>query len=183
MPGGLSTDLEAPRPRINRVPSPIIARAMPWLSILVFSVVPGWLMIASAPIFPPLGFLTYVAWRQMRPGLIPIWAGLPLGLVDDLYSGQPFGSAIFLWSLAAIAIDYVEDRLPWRNFATEWLLAMGLAIAYILGSYLLANLAGASVPLHVIVPQIVISIFAFPLVGRIVAMLDRLRLTPIRILR
>lgn len=183
MPRSLSGDLDAPRPRINRVPSPLIARGLPWLSIALASIVPGWLMIASAPILPPFGFLAYVAWRQMRPGLIPIWAGMPLGLIDDLYSGQPFGSAIFLWSLAAIAIDLVEERLPWRNFATEWLLAMGLVITYILGSCLLANLAGAFAPLHVIVPQLVLSIFAFPLVGRLVAMLDRLRLTPFKALR
>ena len=83
MPRRLSGDLDAPRQRINRVPSPLIARGLPWLSIALASIVPGWLMIASAPILPPFGFLAYVAWRQMRPGRSPSWAGMPLGLIDD----------------------------------------------------------------------------------------------------
>ena len=72
---------------------------------------PGWLLIASAPVLPPLGFLAFVAWRQLRPGLLPVWAGLPLGLFDDLFSGQPFGTAVMLWSIAAIVLDVIEARL------------------------------------------------------------------------
>jgi rod shape-determining protein MreD len=167
-----------PRPRINRAPSPFVAHSLPWLSIVLASVIPGWILIASAPVLPPLGFLAFVSWRQLRPGLMPIWAGLPLGLLDDLYSGQPFGTAVLLWSLAAIVLEIIEARLPWRNFLTEWLVAIGLIVAYIVMSLAIANIAGAAAPLHVIVPQIVISVLSYPLVGRIVATLDRFRLTP-----
>ncbi|GGB97710.1 hypothetical protein GCM10011494_15220 [Novosphingobium endophyticum] len=172
-----------PRSRINRVPSPLVAHSLPWLTIMLASVLPGWIVIASAPVLPPLGFLMFVSWRQLRPGLLPIWAGLPLGIVDDLYSGQPFGSAVLLWSLAAIVLEVVEARLPWRNFLTEWLVAIGLIVAYIVFSLVLANVAGASSSLHVIVPQMVISILSFPLVGLIVAKVDRIRLTPFVVLR
>ncbi|MPS69208.1 MAG: rod shape-determining protein MreD [Novosphingobium sp.] len=171
------------RQRINHAPSRLLARGFPWLTIMLGSLVPSWFMIASAPVMPPLGFLVYLGWRQLRPGLLPIWAGLPLGLFDDLFSGQPFGCAVLLWSLTAIALEIVEARLPWRNFVTEWLMAMGLIVAYILLSLALANIAGAASPLQVIVPQVVISVLSYPLVGRIVAMLDRLRLTPIVLLR
>ncbi|MCJ1959810.1 rod shape-determining protein MreD [Novosphingobium mangrovi (ex Hu et al. 2023)] len=174
---------DGPRPRINRAPSPILAQVVPWLSVVLATIVPTWFVIASAPMFPPFGFLTFLAWRQLRPGLLPLWAGLPLGLVDDLFSGQPFGSAVLLWSLAAMAIDNMEERFPWRNFATEWLVATSLIILYILGSYLLSNLVAANAPIHVVVPQLVISIFAYPLIGRLVAVLDRLRLTAVRISR
>lgn len=167
-----------PRRSINRVPSSLLARGMPWLSVILASIVPGWLMIASAPVFPPFGFLTFIAWRQLRPGLLPMWAGLPLGLVDDLFSGQPFGSAVFLWSVSAIILDLVEARLPWRNFLTEWLVAIGLILGYIVLGLMLANIAGAQTPLRVVVPQIVISVLVYPIVGHIVAALDRLRLTP-----
>ncbi len=180
---GISRDTDTPRVRINRAPSPLIARTIPWLAVALASMAPGWLMIASAPVFPPFGFLVYVAWRQLRPGLLPIWAGLPLGLVDDLFSGQPFGSAVLLWSLTAIALDEVELRLPWRNFLTEWLVAICLILAYIVLSTALANLTGARSSLHVVVPQIVISVFAYPLIGRLVALLDRFRLTPLKVLR
>ncbi|MEZ5744409.1 MAG: rod shape-determining protein MreD [Sphingomonadaceae bacterium] len=135
-------------------------------------------VIASTPLMPPLGFMMFLAWRQLRPGLLPVWAGLPLGMIDDIFSGQPIGSAIFLWSIAAIALDVVEARLPWRNFLTEWLLAAGMLIAYIGGSLALANMAGAATPLWVTVPQIAISILVYPLFGRLVALFDRLRLTP-----
>ena len=84
------------RQRINRAPSPVLAVGLPWLSIMVSSIASTILVIASAPVMPPLGFLAYLAWRQLRPGLLPMWAGLPLGVVDDLYSGQPFGSAVLL---------------------------------------------------------------------------------------
>jgi rod shape-determining protein MreD len=167
---------EGRRPRINRRPSLILASIVPWLSIMLATLLPSWLVIPSAPVVPPFAFLIYISWRQLRPGLLPVWAGLPLGLFDDLYSGQPIGSAVMLWSCAAIALDYVETKLPWRNFLTEWLLAAGLIAAYILLCLLLANLAGGATMLHVVMPQIALSILCYPLVGRLVAWLDRLRL-------
>lgn len=173
----------AGRPRINRAPSPAIAHAVPWLTVVLAAMLPGWLLIASAPVLPPLGFLAFVAWRQLRPGLLPVWAGLPLGVADDLFSGQPLGSAVLLWSIAAIVLDVVEARLPWRNFLTEWLVAMGLIVAYIVLCLALANLEGAAAPLRVILPQLVISICAYPLVGRLVGLADRLRLTPFRVVQ
>lgn len=173
----------SPRSRINRAPSPFVAHSLPWLTILAASLLPGWAMIASAPVLPPLGFLFFVSWQQLRPGLLPIWAGLPFGLFDDLFSGQPFGSAVLLWSLGAIVLEVIETRLPWRNFLTEWLVAIGLVVAYIAFSLALANIAGANASLHVIVPQIVISILSFPLVGLIVARVDRLRLAPLMVVR
>jgi rod shape-determining protein MreD len=72
----------------------------------------------------------------------------------------------------------IETRLPWRNFLTEWLVAIGLIIVYTGFELALANLGGAATPFRVTLPQIVISILAYPLVGRFVAMADRLRLTP-----
>lgn len=166
------------RQRINRKPSRTIAGVLPWVTVMLGSLVPGWLLIASAPVLPPLGFLMFVAWRQLRPGLLPMWAGLPLGLFDDLFSGGPFGTAALLWSVATIVLDNVEARLPWRNFLTEWLVAIGLIVAYIILCLGVANIAGASASLLVIVPQLVISVVSYPLVGRLVALMDRVRLTP-----
>ncbi|MYL97854.1 rod shape-determining protein MreD [Novosphingobium sp. FGD1] len=171
------------RPRINRKPSALLALSVPWLTIMVASLMPGWMLIASAPVLPPLGFLVFIAWRQLRLGLLPVWAGLPLGLFDDLFSGQPFGTAVLLWSISAIVLDVVEARLPWRNFLTEWLVAVGLIIAYIVLCLGISNIAGASTPLRVIGPQLVISVFFYPLVGRLVAIADRFRLRPFVLIR
>ena len=44
-------------------------------------------LVSGLPLVPPFGFLMLLAWRFVRPGLLPVWAGLPLGLWDDLFSG------------------------------------------------------------------------------------------------
>lgn len=84
-------------PRINREHSPLVALTIPWLSIMVGSLLPMLFIATALPLVPPTGFLMLVAWRLVRPGLLPVWAGLPLGFFDDLFSGQPLGSAILLW--------------------------------------------------------------------------------------
>lgn len=170
------------RKRINRGPSPLLALAMPWLTVMLGSLSPLLPMLASAPVMPPLGFLVLLAWRQLRPGLIPVWAGLPLGFFDDLFSGQPLGSATLLWSLALIAFDAIEARFPWRNVIINWLEAAALVASYLTLSLLTANAAGGDTHIVAIVPQIAISVLIVPLVGRFVAACDRARLLPIRIL-
>jgi rod shape-determining protein MreD len=166
------------RRRINRKPSQLLARSIPWASVMLGSVAQVLLLIASAPMMPPLGFLILLAWKQLRPGLLPVWAGLPLGLFDDLYSGQPMGSATLLWSIASIIIEIIQARVPWRNFLMEWLVAACLIAGYIVLSLGAAHLTGASAPLLVVLPQIFISVLIYPLIGRLVAALDRFRLTP-----
>ncbi|WP_374413145.1 rod shape-determining protein MreD [Novosphingobium colocasiae] len=179
----LSARGESEKPRINRAPSPVLARGVPWLTVMLCSMVPGWLLIASAPVLPPFGFLAFVAWVQLRPGLLPIWAGLPLGLFDDLFNGQPFGSSVLLWSLSSNLLDYVERKLPWRNFLTEWLVAAALIAAYLLAGALLAHLDGGAAIAGVLAPQIVIAVLAYPIVARAVGTADRFRLRPIMVVR
>lgn len=167
------------RRRINRAPWPPLARGVPWASVMLGSLLPAWLFLASAPYVPPLGFLTLVAWRQLRPGLLPVWAGLPLGFFDDLYSGQPIGSAILLWSAAMIVLDAIEQRFPWRSFALEWLVAIALFAAYAAIGLGFANAAGGRTSLAVLAPQLVLAVLLYPFIGRVVALLDRFRLIPI----
>ena len=166
------------RQRINRAPSPLVARSVPWLSVMLASVLPGWLFVASAPYVPPFAFLTLLAWRQLRPGLLPVWAGFPLGFFDDLYSGQPLGSAILLWSIAMIVLELIELRFPWRNFALEWAVATILIVVYIVAALGAANAGGGGAPLAVLAPQIILAVLVYPFVGRVVAALDRFRLIP-----
>jgi rod shape-determining protein MreD len=171
------------RKRINRAPSPILSRGIPWLSVMLLSLVPFAPIVASAPLMPPLASMALLAWRMLRPGMLPVWAGAPLGAFDDLFSGQPFGSAILLWSSAMIAMDIVDARLRWRGFLQDWALAAAMIAIYLVLALVLANIAGGASPLPVIVPQIVFSIVVHPLVTRLVAALDRLRLLPIRTVR
>ncbi len=168
--------------QIDRAPSALLAGAVPWLSVMLGSIMPGWAIIASAPILPPVGLMILLGWRLLRPGLLPIWAGLPLGLVDDLYSGQPLGSAVLLWSLAMIALEAVETRFPWRNFFQDWMAAAGLLTAAILLGTVFANLSGGSTRLSVMLPQLAVAVLGYPVIGRLVALLDRFRLLNVRAL-
>lgn len=166
--------------RIGRVHSPVLVHGIPPLTIILGSILPSLVMSSALPFVPPFGFIFLIAWRIVRPGLFPVWIGLPLGLVDDLFSGQPFGSAIFLWSIAMIAIELIEARFPWRNFIQDWLTMSGVITSYIIAA---ALFSGAEVTLHgvlALIPQALLSVLLFPIIARMVARLDRLRLMRIR---
>ena len=168
------------RKRINRAPSPILSRGVPWASVMLLSLAPFAPLFVSAPIMPPLAFMALLAWRMLRPGMLPVWAGAPLGAFDDLYSGQPFGSAVLLWSLAMLLMDLVDVRLRWRGFLQDWALATALIAAYLVLATVVANLAGGAAPWRVMVPQIALAVIAHPLVTRLIAALDKLRLLPLQ---
>ena len=166
--------------RINRAPSPILARGVPWASVMLLSLMPFAPLFVSAPIVPPLAFMALLAWRMLRPGMLPVWAGAPLGAFDDLYSGQPFGSAILLWSVAMLVMELVDVRLRWRGFVQDWALAAALIAGYLVLAILLANLTGGTAPVRTILPQIALAVVSHPLVTRLVAAFDKLRLLPLK---
>lgn len=162
--------------RINRSHSPLLANIIPWISILTASLLPIFAIFAALPMVPPLGYLLLLGWRLVRPGLLPVWAGFPLGLFDDLYSGQPFGFAILTWSITLLVIEAVENRWPWRAFWQDWFSASILTLSYVLLGWLLSGATPTLPSLIGLVPQIVLSILLFPVIARIVARLDDLRL-------
>lgn len=170
--------LSKPAPsKINKAPSSVLAITLPWVLVMLGSLSPAWPIIASSPHFPPLGYLFLLAWLQMRPGLFPVWAGLPLGLFDDLYSGQPFGSGILLWSLTTVLLDFVDVRLPWRGFVQNWLVAAGLVAGYLLVDAIIATgLDGVTL----VWLQIGFAVLLYPIAGSIVGKVDKLRLVSFR---
>ena len=143
--------------KINRAHSPILAYGIPWLSILLGSLTPWLPVIAPAPVLPPLGFMMLLAWRLLRPGLLPLWA-----------------------SLALFAIELIEIRFPWRNFWLDWITASAIMIVYLAVAAVLAGAPFTLVQLTVILPQLLLSIVLFPMIARLVAQLDRLRLMRVR---
>ena len=162
--------------RINRTHSPWRALTVPYATIMLGSVLPVLFLADVMPIVPPVAFLFLVGWRIMRPGLLPLWVGVPLGAFDDLFSGQPFGSAIMLWSVTMIALEIFETRFPWRGFWQDWFTASLAIILYILFAMVVS---GASITPHQLIaalPQIALSVLLYPVFARIVARLDRFRL-------
>lgn len=162
--------------RINRSHSPLLANIIPWASILLGSLLPMLAIAAALPMVPPLGFLLLLSWRLVRPGLLPVWAGFPLGLFDDLYSGQPFGFAILTWSMTLLVIELIEMRWPWRAFWQDWFTAGILIVGYLLSGWLLSGGQPTLQSLVALVPQLVITVLLFPVAARLVATLDRFRL-------
>lgn len=163
--------------RINREHSPVLAHAIPWMTMLAASVLPVFFMASAIPFIPPLGFMMLIAWRLVRPGLLPVWAGLPLGLFNDLFSGQPFGSAAFLWSLALLAIEGIDARFPWRGFLQDWLVASALIAAFLLLGGLASGATPGLMTVKALWLQALLSVLVFPIIARMIARLDRLRLT------
>lgn len=162
---------------LNYRPSQFRMAIIPVLSVMICSALPAMLpIIAKSPIMPPFGLMMFVSWRLLRRDVFPIWMGAPLGLFDDLVSGQPVGSAVFLWSMIMIALETIEHRFMWRDYWMEWFLAsVAISLSLIIG-LLFANLHGGPTPIQIILPQIFFSILFYPLTARICSMLDNIRL-------
>jgi len=150
------------------------ARMIPWLTVVGGSACTALPLIATVPILPPLGLVMLLAWRLLARFALRPWAAAPLGFFDDLVSGQPLGSAVLLWSLCFIAIDLIEQRLVFRDFWQDWLIASG-AIAFCLtvGRWIALPLGAHVDP--VLLAQIVVTVMLFPLAVRMVAWIDRKR--------
>jgi rod shape-determining protein MreD len=162
--------------RFDREPSLLKMLAIPIASIVLGSMVTTLPIIVTQPILPPFGLLMFLAWRLMRPGLLPVWSGVPFGLIDDIFSGQPFGSAGLLWSLAMLTVELIDARAIWRDYLQDWLIAALLITAVLLGGLWIAGLAHAAPSPEILLPQIMLSILLYPLVVRICARLDSWRL-------
>jgi rod shape-determining protein MreD len=162
--------------RIERHQSPMKMLLIPIFSVLTGSMVTALPLFSDSPLLPPMGYMMLLAWRLMRPGIWPAWVGLPFGLFDDLYSGQPFGSAALLWSLTMLVIEIVDSRAIWRDHMQDWFLAAVAITLTILGGVAVSGLAYWAPETSVVLPQILISILLFPLVVRICARLDNWRL-------
>lgn len=152
------------------------ARATPIVSTMLGSLATMLPIIAQAPVLPPLGLMMLLAWRLLRPGLWAVWMPLPLGLFDDLVSGQPVGSAMLTWTVTFLILDASERTLVWRDYLQDWLIAAAAIAGCLVAGYGLALLAGGRAPILTIVPQLVASILLFPAVARLCARLDAWRL-------
>ena len=161
------------RKRFAPPPTAFEQQLVPVASVLIASLSPLLPMIATLPILPPTGFMMLLCWRLLRNDLWPVWAALPLGAFDDLFSGAPIGTAVTLWTMTFLAIDVIDRRWVWRDHLQDWGIAAGFVAAYLLAAMVLS---GGIVPLWVMVPQFACAALLLPAAGRLAATLDRWRL-------
>lgn len=164
-----------PRTRIDRAPTQLQLAGIPVISVMLGSLTALLPIIASAPLLPPLGFMVLIAWRMLHRTLWPVWMTLPLGFFDDMFSGQPIGSAIFLWTLAFLTIDLFDRRMLWRDFWQEWGLAAALTCILLIAQLVIANSFGNPTSPSVLVPQMILSVLLLPLITRLCARIDLVR--------
>lgn len=162
--------------RLNREQSPLKMLAIPIITIMLSSTVTAMPFITEQALLPPFGLMALLAWRLLRPGLLPMWAGLPFGLFDDIMSGQPFGGAGLLWSLSMLAIELIDTRAAWRDYWQDWFIASLLISLCLLGGLWFVRLAYAYSGAITLVPQITLSVLTYPLAVRAVSRLDSWRL-------
>ena len=165
-------------PRLGEPASLWRMRIVPVATVMLASALPLMLpLVANSPVLPPLGLLFFLCWQLLRTEMWPVWIGLPLGLWDDLFSGQPIGTAVGLWTLASIAIHYSSQRIYWRGFFHDWAIAALLVALIQSFAALIAHPdAHAGKVLGLVAPQIIVSALLVPLFMRLTGMFDNFRL-------
>lgn len=165
-----------PVPRLGRHPSRLRLSGTPIITVLLGSMVTALPVIAQSPVMPPFGLLLLLSWRLLRPEMWRAWIALPLGLFDDMASGQPIGSAMFLWTVTLIAIDAIEPKLIWRDYRQDWLIGALAIIFCTAGGVFFARVTGGGdVRLLLVVPQMGWTILLFPFIVRQCARIDHWR--------
>lgn len=166
--------MKEPRGPFDDPPIALRLRVLAPVTVMVGSLVTILPLVASIPVLPPVGLMLLLAWRLRRPEALATWAPLPLGLFDDLVSGQPLGSSMLLWTLCFLSIGVIDRRLMFRDFWQDWLVAAGGIAACLAGGRWLASPFDAHVD-TVLLVQIAASILLFPLAANGCARLDAAR--------
>ena len=152
------------------------ARYVPAASVLVGSLLAALPIVSTSGWYPDFGFLVLIAWRLLREDAFPAWWAAPLGLFNDLVTGDPVGLAVSLWTASMLLLDVADRRLMWRGYWLEWVLAALLLLASEWAEWNVAAMTGAEVAFASVLPPLLIGIFAFPVAAGLVSRLDRWRL-------
>jgi rod shape-determining protein MreD len=167
--------LAQPKARQGRGPLPSAAY-VPAMSVVGASLLASLPIISDHGWYPHFGYLMLLGWRLLRADPWPSWWAGPLGLANDLFTGDPIGYSVALWSATMIALDLIDRRTMWRDYWIEWILAalfIGIdeALQWRIASALGAAPSGGSIG-----PPTLIGVLIFPLFAWVVARLDRWRL-------
>tara|TARA_R110001592_G_scaffold176712_3_gene416747 strand:- start:676 stop:1146 length:471 start_codon:yes stop_codon:yes gene_type:complete len=150
-------------------------KLIPPLTVVIGSMITALPIITDYPILPPMGLLVILAWCLIRPGYWAVWAGFPLGLIDDIFSGQPLGSAAFLWSLVFILLETLDRKAVRRDYWQDWLIASTAIIFVLIGGMLIVDFRSNVLRFDLLVPQILLSVLLYPFVARLIGAIDNWR--------
>lgn len=149
---------------------------MPIITTIVACLLALLPIVVTTAFIPDVGLLALIAWRLLRPELWTITTVLPLGMFNDLVAGHPLGQSMALWTILFLAYEIMDARLVWRDYWMDWFIASLSIIFYTIGAWYIGRLMGNESHFAVMLPQVGLSILAFPLVGHVVLALDRWRL-------
>ncbi len=162
--------------RLERAPTSWVLIGIPVVSVMLGSLVTLLPQLATAPTMPPFGLMVLLGWRMLVRDLWPAWIGVPLGLFDDLFSGQPLGSAACIWTILLLLMELFDRRMMWRDYKQDWIIASSMIAGALVIGFMFANMGGAGgSSLLLMGPQILLSALCMPLVVRFCSGLDRLR--------
>ena len=133
-------------------------------------------LVSAAPLLPNLGFLMLITWRLVRPEIWPAQVALGLGLVADLVGGAPLGQSMLLWTAVFLGFESLDSWLGVRDYWLDWAAAAAAILFHSVGVWYIALLMGSHTHFSIMLPQIVLSMLAYPIAARIVVALDRWRL-------
>jgi rod shape-determining protein MreD len=151
-------------------------QAVPVLSTLGAALLDALPIVTQTPLIPDFAFLVLLAWRLLRPEMWLAQIALPLGLFNDLVAGNPIGQSMALWTTIFLLFDLVDSRVGWRDYWMDWLFASIAILLHGFGAWYIASLMGSRTDFLILLPQYGLSVFAYPLVARLVVGLDRWRL-------
>src|SRR6476619_132376 len=168
-------DALASRRRFGQGPIPF-AEYVPAATVVMASLLAALPFVSPTGWFPEFGYLVLISWRLLRADPFPAWWAAPLGLVNDLFTGNPIGFSIALWSATMLALDLIDRRTMWRDYWIEWVLAAVLLAIDEWLQWRLAAVVGARVPFTMALPPIAIAICVFPFSAWLVSRIDAWRL-------
>jgi rod shape-determining protein MreD len=165
----------ASKRRIGQGPRPF-AQFIPAATVVVASLLAALPVVSTSGWYPDFGFLALLSWRLLRSDPWPPWWAFPLGLVNDLFTGNPIGFSVALWSATMFALDLVDRRTMWRDYWIEWGLAAVLIAIDEWLQWRLARAVGAGIPFTKMLPPLIISICVFPMSAWLASRIDVWRL-------
>ena len=81
------------------------AQFVPAVTVAVSSLLAALPIVSTSGWYPDFAFLVLIAWRLLRADAIPAWWAAPLGLFNDLVTGNPIGLSVTVWTAAMLALD------------------------------------------------------------------------------